>query len=250
MAATLRSTTPIVVDQNASIAEDTASFTTQFDYKMQFNVNLSSLFSMSYAENSLATPNIYDVTTSVDTANWATQIGGTESTSNSTVPGTSSLTRLTSSPHLQVDQNSPYVGVINENEGIVPNLSVGGHLLQLAALAIFKHAKAHAAIVNDTDYYDIYATVRDKVSTSLDTDRNSIFKQYVNLGRITDSDDMNSESKVPMNLQGITLEFAMQFTGNTFKESTTTAINEGPGTDYPDSWNKQILLVFQDQQQS
>jgi hypothetical protein len=43
----LRSTSLITIDQNASIAENTVDAGT-FDYKMQFNVDLSALFNMNY----------------------------------------------------------------------------------------------------------------------------------------------------------------------------------------------------------
>ncbi len=56
---------------------------------------------------------------------------------------------------------------------------------------------------------------------------------------------MNGATPVAMDLENVTLEFAMRFTGNTYKEGTTTAITETEN-DYPDFWNKQVLLAFRD----
>ena len=65
-------------------------------------------------------------------------------------------------------------------------------LLEMAALEIFGHAKARAAIANDNLFDTLHGSVTSHISDtfSIQTTRNNFFEQYVEINRYYNSDDI------------------------------------------------------------
>jgi hypothetical protein len=76
--------------------------------------------------------------------------------------------------------------------GALTSANIDMRLLEIAALEIFGHAKARAAIANDNDFVNklvgIHTTVFDVMN--LQNTKNNFFEQYVDSGRVADLDDI------------------------------------------------------------
>jgi hypothetical protein len=86
--------------------------------------------------------------------------------------------------------NSIFTNVLNANGGTAnnfigmsttPPISFSQRLLEIAALKIFQHAKARAAISNDNDFTDLHTHVTTHLATSFVNTNitNTFFEQYV-----------------------------------------------------------------------
>jgi len=114
-------------------------------------------------------------------------------------------------------------------------LTVGQRIVEIMALKIFGSARAKAAIANDTD---IEATVwKGALETTFNTDRNTIFEQYVNLDRVQQEAnanvDYNDPSQMtPFNFSGLTFVLPVHVSLDSMKDdagqSLTGAILNGP----------------------
>jgi hypothetical protein len=110
---------------------------------------------------------------------------------------------------------------------------IGDRLLEVVAHKLFGHAQAHAAIKNDTSFYNHDASIWDHLSTSVATEefRHDIFNQYVKLGRYNTNNPsgagVNGDDKatdVKFNFADITIDFPLQLNGTMlFDESLTDA---------------------------
>jgi hypothetical protein len=106
--------------------------------------------------------------------------------------------------------NSIFTNVLNVNGGTasnfigmstIPPISFSQRLLEIAALKIFDHAKARAAIANDNDFTDLHTHVTTHLATSFVNTNitNTFFEQYVqSQGNTFNFNDV--DGPVPFNL--------------------------------------------------
>jgi hypothetical protein len=99
--------------------------------------------------------------------------------------------------------NSIFTNVLNANGGTasnfigmssIPPISFSERLLEIAALKIFQHAKARAAISNDNDFTDLHTHVTTHLATSFVNTNitNTFFEQYVlSHGNALNSNDVD-----------------------------------------------------------
>ena len=131
--------------------------------------------------------------------------------------------------------NEPNIGLLTSHGG---NYNTGAAFLEFAALRIFGHAAARAAITNDTSYtaYEVNGSlvnaIASGVATTLLTDagvNNQIFDLYVPLGK----PELNANDVgvvVNMNLNNTNWQFPVMFTGNLYASDQSvslTAIQNG-----------------------
>lgn len=131
--------------------------------------------------------------------------------------------------------------------------SLGDRLVEIVAHKIFGHAKARAAIKNDTEFYQFDSNVWNHLCDTVNSNEfeNNLFNQYVVLDRINGNDvDVN----VPFDFSGLTLDFPLFLKGNLNLDSSLSGpdrneLNNGPalngGTELVNGvYNIPILVKF------
>jgi hypothetical protein len=109
--------------------------------------------------------------------------------------------------------------------------SVGLRFLELAAVKIFGHAKARAAISNDKDFTSSHSgKIMEQIVTGVVSKinpfiANRLFETYVSADLIN-TDDVTSPQS--FNLSGTTWEFPIDFTSSLSGTSLTADLNNGP----------------------
>lgn len=171
----------------------------------QVNVNLRFVGNEDYLKILLGYPNVYNSTGAV-TVNYVPQLNQGPS-------------------HLIVGRK----GVITGKETTDANM--GFRFLEIAAIQIFNHARARAAIRNDTDFVtsmrETVTDIKDKITgyTVINADgsaavKNDIFNQYVKQNLLVNYPANDVDAVVPFNFQpfnfigyktGIQINFNMPF---------------------------------------
>jgi hypothetical protein len=135
--------------------------------------------------------------------------------------------------------NNEYTVVLNVNNdstntqldttGIAPNTgrrflgfetsdTAGARLVEILAMKLFGHAKARAAIENDTEVAANQTLIAQGLFNSFTTDRNDIFGQYVNLDLVErDANNTNGYNDVDgtrnFNFSGVAFEVPLRVLG-------------------------------------
>lgn len=125
------------------------------------------------------------------------------------------------------------------------NKLLGLRFLEIVATKVFGHAKARAAIENDSEFYrsdavsgSLINQIANGISNALtNTDkRNEIFNIYVSYDRVQDNVDVNanSDANIPslFNFDATTWEFPIHFTSSIVDPGSDTSnlseLNNGP----------------------
>ena len=103
-------------------------------------------------------------------------------------------------------------------------------LLEMAALEIFGHAKARAAIANDNLFNNYNSLVTTHLSTAFlnQNVRNSFFEQYVEINRYYNSNDINN-TLVPFNLANTSFYVFGNLNGEIVDATNTATLLGTPG---------------------
>lgn len=114
----------------------------------------------------------------------------------------------------------------------------GLRFLEITATKIFGHAKARAAISNDTDFYIPYSSagsiiqqVSDGINNSLQNKKLELFNAYVNYDRITTNPNNDVDVPVNFNFSDTNWEFPIYFVSTINTTSTNvnmSYLNNGP----------------------
>jgi hypothetical protein len=199
----------ITVTQGTSLYSnngESSANTSEYDYVFNVAVaNSTSVFSAAtWIQNSLDA-NSYNATLTVDSA------------------------ALLS--HLNTDVTSVAAGRGNNSTFDGSTQTVGLRFLELAAVKIFGHAKARAAISNDTDFTSSDSgKIMDQIATGVDTKvtssiANKLFETYVSKDLINTNDVTSSQT---FNLSGTIWEFPIHFTSSLTATTLTDGLNNGP----------------------
>lgn len=115
---------------------------------------------------------------------------------------------------------------------------LGLRFLEIVATKIFGHARARAAIANDTEYYLPYSTsnsiiqqIIDGMNNSLVTRKSDIFNVYVNYDRIENNPNNDVDQPVNFNFDNTNWEFPLYFISSINSTSNNTNldyVNNGP----------------------
>jgi hypothetical protein len=112
--------------------------------------------------------------------------------------------------------------------------------LEIAAIHIFGHAKAQAAIRNDTVFNQIGSIIKQAIFNNFDNNtKYNFFEQYVGSGRYVNSNDV--DSYYPLNFEGASIRYKIEFTiDNIFDSASqlTQITNENH------MWTTNITLDF------
>jgi hypothetical protein len=120
--------------------------------------------------------------------------------------------------------------------------NIATRLLEVVAIHIFGHGRARAAIRNDSEYAASMSHIRNQVAALFTQDKaNDFFNQYVNMNKITASNDVNENQD--FNFSDIQLGYRVNFL------LTNTLDSQGEQTTIIDSanavgWTTNILLKF------
>ena len=210
-------------DNNVEVAESQYSVhASAADYVINYTIHQSAFFKTStYSQNS-ANSDDYDVDLSVDATGWNKFYD--EALTGTMVAGEKN------SHGVDGDQAASVLGVVGTDTG-----TLGLRFLEIAALEIFGHAKARAAIVNDKDFFLSEGSVkngsaiqrphlgklRDDVIYQFTQLKDDIFQQYVATGRyLADHKDKADPhdgdlSAYPFNFGNLSLDMYIKFTGET-----------------------------------
>jgi len=145
------------------------------------------------------------------------------------------------------------------------NQTFGFRLLELAALSIFGHARARAAISDDNDYteltlpgsgttstgtsytnYPLKDILSNQIYDIFDHDVNTIFNQYVNYNHYQNVNLNNNDVDTPVNFNFANLRFQVKlfFNSNVTVSGTNNSLDVSSGI--TDSFSKTISLILQD----
>jgi hypothetical protein len=112
---------------------------------------------------------------------------------------------------------------------------VGLRFLEVAAMKIFGHAKARAAISNDKDFYrgdDVAESLVHQMITglqaSINTKKHDIFNQYVRDDRIEIANTNDVDVNVNFNLALSSIAIPMRFLSTVDTNSNTVNLQNGP----------------------
>jgi hypothetical protein len=146
------------ITQNAElyVSNETNLTCSEFHFRINCGTSLNELFNTrTYIQNSSNADN-YDV--------------------NLTINETYVNTLFTNVLNVEGGTASNFIGMSS-----TPPISFSQRLLEIAALKIFDHAKARAAISNDNDFTDLHTHVTTHLATSFvnTSITNSFFEQYV-----------------------------------------------------------------------
>jgi hypothetical protein len=167
----------IVVDQNTAVyGEVPVVDETAYDYILDIDIGsntLNDLFStrvflQNSAEQNTAGENTYDVNLLINNDFVSAVLGGNNvdlSSQMTDVTGKAAYSTIDSSASQQL----------------------GLRLLEVMATKIFGHARARAAISNDTAFYEIKSRLAEALHDAVANKRNDIFNQYVQYDRIEEN---------------------------------------------------------------
>ena len=147
-------------------------------------------------------------------------------TANLTVNMTQVNLWLNGTPGLTWDPSTPGAGTIYGLETSGPR-NFNFRLLEMAALEIFGHAKARAAIANDNLFDSLHGSVTAHISDtfSIQSTRNNFFEQYVEINRYYNSDDITGT--VSFNLASTSVYVFGYLNGNIVDATTTPPLTTG-----------------------
>lgn len=110
----------------------------------------------------------------------------------------------------------------------------GQRLLEIVAIKIFGHAKARAAIENDSEFLGqtLVDNFRASLQEAINTDRNLIFGQYVNLDRVQsdangDEGHNDANAATDFNFDALDLVFPINLRGSILDDASGI-FNTGP----------------------
>jgi hypothetical protein len=137
----------------------------------------------------------------------------------------------TTKSHLGIE-----TGIVGTIASPVPQ-QVGLRFLEVAAIKIFGHAKARAAISNDKDFYrgqlDAGSLVNQMITglqESINAKKHDIFNQYVRDDRIEDNVANDVDANVQFNFDVSNLAIPMYFLSTLDTASNTYDLQNGPST--------------------
>jgi hypothetical protein len=207
MAVPIYLTTEITLtDVNTELFVSAGTPVGDWDYDIQVNLTQAELFEVATYRQPANEPNNFTTTLTVGVNNVDSQLNDTAMSPNGT---------------------TPCVG-----RGIVASDSAGARLLEVLAIKIFGHAKARAAIENDTVITARQSEIASKLAVSFNTDRNLIFNQYVNLDRVelnahnvNDYNDVDADRTY--NFSGLSFEVPLRVVGSVDTGASGEVLN-GP----------------------
>jgi hypothetical protein len=203
--------TLITSTQGTTVAGDDATVFTR-DYDVSVPVDFSLLFTEATYVQNASDPNLYDIVLTVD--------------------GTYLQTQLTNAvEQLKLTDGAAAIGASPTAS------SIGQRLLEMAALALFNHAGARAAITNDTDFIGLTGTLSTDVSNAFTTNKNKIFEQYANAGKLTGAEDVTTP---------VTMSFGAgdNFLAKITLNSTVSTSGTTTSSTYPASYSKSLQLTM------
>lgn len=242
---------PFTVTQNASLyAQTSVTNDTDYDYILSININadswasMNALFNMrNFVQNSAVQntsgENSYDVNLSANL-----------SALNSLLHSTNAVE--ISSTKTQVSGNSAY-STLTAGQKLL-----GLRFLEVVATKVFGHAKARAAIANDSDFYRPLANagslinqIATGMNTALGTKKNDIFNAYVAYDRVQDNNTNDVDVPASFNFENTNWEFPIYFESqiqDIGADASMGELNNGPNVGgnilTNGSMNVPILLRF------
>jgi hypothetical protein len=130
-------------------------------------------------------------------------------------------------------------GSINGSEANNTNLNL--RLLEMVAIHLFGHAKARAAIRNDSNFTRLSPIIKQGVLEKFDGEvKNRFFQQYVGSGKYVNSND--TEKFVPFNLDNSSIRYQIEFTVDNIFDSTGTQLTQITPENH--MWHTNIALDF------
>lgn len=193
------------VDQDTNVVVAAAP---TFEYEYTLTVDLgtqstNAIFSSRTYQQSASDANAYDIDLTINTTQFDIDLRAGAKTTTVAEAGITSL-------------------------GIDPNdTSFGQRLLEIVAIKIFGHAKARAAIENDTEFTGaaLIQKFQSSLQEAIDTDRNLIFGQYVNLDRVqSDANDNEGHNDVDtatdFNFDALDLVFPINLRGSILDDAS------------------------------
>jgi len=206
-------------------------------YNLQVNVNFSNMFNthnfQQTGESDPANANLVNVRLSMNTEVVNSLLGASGIDSSGLVDPLATGS----------------IGVTGgKNNGSIDGALTSGHdnvatrILEIVAIHIFGHGRARAAIRNDSEYAASMKIVRDQVNALFTQDKaNDFFNQYVNMNKITSSNDVNESQD--FNFENIELGYRVNFLlTNTLdsNDQQTTLVDPANAA----GWTTNILLKF------
>jgi hypothetical protein len=213
---------PFTISQNTDLyAETDISIFNEYDYIL--NINLSK-----FNDNNVITPLSIN---ELFNDRIFKQNSNTQNTSNENLYDVTLTANLDAINTLLYSSNSVSISSSNldiTNKSTYNTLTTGQKLLglrflEIVATKIFGHAKARAAISNDTDFYrplsdegSLIKQIGEGINIALDTKKNTIFNKYVAYDRIELNPSNDVDDIADFNFEDTEWEFPIYF------ESTLT----------------------------
>lgn len=209
----------IVITQDTAVYGETPVVDdTEYDYILDIDITSTTLndlfatrvFVQNSSEQNNAGENIFDVTLALNNSYVESLLGGNN-----------------------VDLSSAKTDVTNKAAYSTIDSSVsqkmGLRLLEVMATKIFGHARARAAISNDTAFYLLKTAVSEALHDAVSNKRNDIFNQYVQYDRIEQNPSNDVTVNGVFNFQDTTLHIPMFLNGEMISSlSAPTDLLNGP----------------------
>lgn len=250
----------IDVNQNVNLFDAVPSFVEEFPnthYRLDLNADMEVLLGIAgnYQQNSLDANRVNINLDLTGNHEYLKKLLGYPSVYDNGGAVTANFTpKMNAGPNAEAAPSRKGV-VIGMSDSATEN--IGFRFLEIAAVQIFNHARARAAIRNDTDFVtsmrETVTDISDKINvyTAINADggvKDDIFNQYVQQNLLVNYPANDVDAVVPFNFQsfnfdgyktGIQINFNMPF----IKDSTDTAIiRDQYGVAADPAVN--ILLVF------
>lgn len=242
---------PFVVSQNASLYAETAvTNDTVYDYILSININAASWSSMNELFNARTFKQTTGTQNQVDENNVVLNLGANLAALNTLLYTTDAV--AISSTMTSVSGNAAYSTLTSGQK------LLGLRFLEVVATKVFGHAKARAAIANDTEFYTPLATagsiinqVATGINSALTNKAADVFNKYVAYDRVQDNNQNDVDAEVNFNFDNTNWEFPIYFE-STIQDIGADAnmgeLNNGPsvgGNQLTNgSMNVPILLRF------
>lgn len=223
---------PFIISQNAQIYSETLTSTTSnYDYILSINIREgpfttpNSLFNTRTYQQNVGNQNnpgenLVDINLAINTDMlnlilYSVNSVNISSTMNNVIQQPAYNTLITSSDQL-----------------------LGLRFLEISATKIFGHAKARAAIANDTDFYLPYSSsgsliqqISDGINNSIVNKKLDIFNYYVTYDRIELNPNNDAISPINFNFDNTNWEFPIYYTtviGNNNSGANLSLLSNGP----------------------
>lgn len=196
-------------DTNLFVSNASTDASAHYVIDVDMGNSLNSLFSTRTYQQNESVENDYDTVLSVDHTYLFSKLNSpfsliSKGDSTTTAPGATILG--------EEDDHQPYYI----------------RLLEIMALNIFGHAKARAAIANDTEFKTKALNVDDHLTSEFDTNetlRNEFFEQYIQLDR-RELNDNDVNTVVNFNLADSQISFLAFLTGTVVDTNSNGIVGE------------------------